>query len=74
MVMGTISVCTLVIGIWIACRTEEAIRRGEPVNRVQLYAGGILIIGALALLGSGLGNATGSAVPTCGISTPVKRL
>jgi hypothetical protein len=34
-----------------------------------LYAGGILIIGALALLGGGLSKATNNAVPTHGIIT-----
>lgn len=65
MVLSAISFCILMAGIWTACRTEQAIERGEPVHRIQLYAGGILIIGALALLGAGLGAAADGAMTKC---------
>ena len=65
MILSAISFCVLVAGIWTACRTEQAIERGEPVHRVQLYAGGVLIIGALALLGAGLGAAADGAMAKC---------
>jgi uncharacterized membrane protein YidH (DUF202 family) len=65
MILGAISFCLLAIGIWTACRTEQAIERGQPVHRIQLYAGGILIIGGLALMGAGLGAVADGVVAKC---------
>ena len=73
MILATMDLCILAIGIWIACRTEQAIERGEQVHCLQLYAGGVLIIAALALLGWTLSNAMRSAFPTGGIVTDVYR-
>jgi hypothetical protein len=51
MLLGIASLTMLVIGIWIAYHTEQAVERGEAVSGIEMWAGGLLIIGGLASIG-----------------------
>ena len=54
MILGTLSLALLVLAVSFAYRTEQAVERGDKVSTLQLWAGGLLIVGGLALIGFGL--------------------
>ena len=59
MILGTLSLAMLIFGASCAYRTEKAVERGRVVPAIQLYSGGLLIIGGLSLIGACLGLALG---------------
>lgn len=54
MIFGAFTLALLMLGVSIAYRTEQAVERGDKISTLQLWAGGLLIVGGLALIGVGL--------------------